>query len=225
MPAFDRLTVWNRMLDTGVTPLFYNPSVQVSKEVASACARGGVELLEFTNRGDRAWNVFDELVPYIREEIPSMAVGAGSITDAHTAAMYINSGADFIVGPNLDCDVVRLCNRRGVACVPGCSSTSEVVRARSLGAEIVKVFPARALGGPTLIKALKAPLQGVRLMPTGGVKATREDIYGWIEAGADCLGMGSKLVPKEMVRERDYEGIENNVRHVLSLVKEARESC
>jgi len=224
MPRFDRLTVWNRMLETGVTPLFYHPEVPVAKEVASACSRGGVNLLEFTNRGDRAWNVFDELVPFIREEIPAMAVGAGSITDPHTAAMYINSGADFIVGPNLDPDVMRLCNRRGVACVPGCSSTSEVVRARTLGAEIVKVFPARALGGPTLIKSLKGPLQGVRMMPTGGVKATREDISGWIEAGADCLAMGSKLVPKDKVRDRDYQGIEENVRRVLGLVREARES-
>lgn len=224
MPRFDRLTVWNRMLDTGLAPLFYHPEASVAEDVAAACAQGGAELLEFTDRGDRARDVFHELVPYVRNEIPSMAVGAGSITDARTAALYLASGADFIVCPTLEPEVMELCNRRGVACVPGCSTPSEVMRARGLGAEIVKVFPARALGGPTFIKSLKGPLPGVRLMPTGGVKATRDDVTGWIEAGADCLGMGSALVPDDALERGDYDSIEQNVRSVLDFIQEARQA-
>ena len=222
MSCFGRLTVWKRMLETGLTPLFYHSKPSMARHVAAACSQGGAELLEFTDRGDRAAAVFQDLVPFVRKEIPSMAVGVGSITDPQAAALYMSHGADFIVCPTLEPEVMKLCNRRGVACVPGCGTPTEVRRARELGAEIIKIFPARALGGPSFIKSLKGPMPDVKLMPTGGVRASREDIADWLDAGADCLGMGSALVPDDALQQGDVDVVEENVRQALHHICEVR---
>ena len=138
------------MMETGMVPVFYNPDIDVAREVAAACIAGGCRLLEFTNRGDHAWEVFTELERYCSRELPEMILGVGSVVDPGTAALYINCGANFVVGPLLNADVARACNRRKIPYSPGCGSAREIRQAEELGCEIVKVFPGKEVGGPGL---------------------------------------------------------------------------
>jgi 2-dehydro-3-deoxyphosphogluconate aldolase/(4S)-4-hydroxy-2-oxoglutarate aldolase len=224
MARFDRMTVLNTMLETGLVPVFYNDEVRVAKKIVTACVKGGARVVEFTNRGDRAWNVFTELIEWAEKLHPELILGVGSVVDAPTAALYISSGTNFVVGPILNPEIARLCNRRKVAYSPGCGTASEISEAEALGVEIVKVFPGGLVGGPPFIKAVRGPAPWTRIMPTGGVAATEENVKGWIEAGAACLGMGSKLVRKDLVAAGDFDGISENVSNVLKWIQEARDS-
>ena len=222
MARFDRMTVLNTMLETGLVPVFYNGDIGVAKKIVTACAKGGARIVEFTNRGDRAWDVFSELIAWAEDAQPDIILGVGSVVDAPTAALYISSGTNFVVGPILNPEIARLCNRRKVAYSPGCGTASEVSEAEELGVEIVKVFPGGLVGGPAFIKAVRGPAPWTRIMPTGGVDATEESVKGWIGAGAACLGMGSKLVRKDLVAAGDFDSIRDNVARVLAWIQEAR---
>jgi 2-dehydro-3-deoxyphosphogluconate aldolase/(4S)-4-hydroxy-2-oxoglutarate aldolase len=222
MDRYDRMAVLNAMFDTGLVPVFYDPDVEVAKQILHACADGGARLLEFTNRGDRAPQVFTELAAYCAGIDSSIILGVGSVVDAPTAAQYIAAGANFIVGPLLNPEVARLCNRRKVPYSPGCGTASEISQAEELGAEIVKVFPGGLVGGPAFIKSVMAPCPWTRLMPTGGVDATQESVNAWIGAGAACLGIGSKLISKDLVAAGDFDAIRDKVAQVLAWITEAR---
>ena len=184
MARFMRLDVINTLLDAGVLPLFYHGEIETAIELVKACARGGVRAVEFTNRGELAYPVFTELVNYFAKADPSMILGVGSIIDAPTAALFMASGANFIVGPSLNPEISRLCNRRKILYMPGCATENEISAAEELGAEICKVFPGESIGGPGFIRAVMAPCPWHRLMPTGGVDATEASISEWIKAGA-----------------------------------------
>jgi 2-dehydro-3-deoxyphosphogluconate aldolase/(4S)-4-hydroxy-2-oxoglutarate aldolase len=222
MARFARLDVLNAMLDTGLVPLFYHADLETAISIASACAIGGASVVEFTNRGERALEVFTALVRHLEETEPALILGIGSVIDVHTAAMYLVSGANFIVGPTLDPEIARLCNRRKVAYIPGCATATELSQADELGVEICKVFPAAQLGGPSFIKAQLAPCPWRRLMPTGGLDATEEDVKGWIKAGAAALGLSSKLITRELVAARDFEGIARKVAQLITWIREER---
>lgn len=222
MARFSRLKVLNTVIELGLVPVFYNPDLGVAKGIVAACKAGGAEVVEFTNRGDRAWNIFTQLIEWAEEAHPEIILGVGSVIDTPTAAMYIGSGANFVVGPVLNPEIARLCNRRKVAYSPGCGSASEISQAEELGVEIVKVFPGTAVGGPGFVKAVLGPCPWTRIMPTGGVDATEESIRAWFEAGAACVGMGSKLITKELVAAGDFEAISNKVAQVLAWIKKVR---
>lgn len=222
MARFTRLQVLNRMVELGLVPVFYQPDVDTAIKIVEACAAGGANIVEFTNRGDLAYEVFVSLVKHVNRNLPDVILGVGSIIDAPTAALYISSGANFVVGPILNPEVARVCNRRKVAYSPGCGSASEISQAEELGVEIVKIFPGDSVGGPEFVKALLGPCPWSSIMPTGGVDATRESVSAWIKAGATCLGMGSKLITKELVAAKDWEGISAKTRQVLAWIKEAR---
>jgi len=219
---FPRLTVLNKMIDTGIVPVFYTPDLEVAKKVAGAVFAGGCPLLEFTNRGDHAWEVFTELERYCAKELPDMILGVGSVVDPGTASLYINCGASFVVGPVLNPDVAKVCNRRKIPYSPGCGSASEVSLAEELGCEIVKVFPGAEVGGPKFVKALKGPCPWVSIMPTGGVEPTEASLRAWFEAGVVAVGMGSNLITKELLKAGDYEGIAAKVRETLELIRKIR---
>ena len=222
MARFTRLEVYQAMLDSGLVPLFYHPDATVSKSVADACAAGGARVLEFTNRGDFAFEVFKGLSQALATEKSSLILGVGSVVDAPTAALFIGAGANFVVGPIFNPEVARLCNRRKIAYLPGCGTLNEISQAEEYGAEIVKIFPGSAVGGPGFIKDVLGPCPWTRVMPTGGVDATEESIRSWIGAGACCVGMGSKLITKTAVSAGDYASITENVKRVLAWISAAR---
>lgn len=222
MARFSRIEVALEMDRSGLVPLFYHNDVELSKKVLTACYKGGARLLEFTNRGDYAHEVFRELNIYAEKNLPEMILGVGSVTDAGTASLYMQLGANFVVTPVLREDIGIVCNRRKVLWSPGCGSLAEIARAEELGAEIVKVFPGSQLG-PGFVKAIKAPCPWTSIMPTGGVTADKENLKAWFDAGVTCVGMGSKLVTKEHLNNEDFEGLENHVQNTLKLIKGFKE--
>ena len=207
MARFMRLDVTNILLGTGVVPLFYHGEIETAIELVNACARGGARVVEFTNRGEMAYPIFTELVRHFAKADPSVILGVGSIIDAPTAALFMAAGANFIVGPTLNPEISRLCNRRKILYLPGCATENEISAAEELGAEIVKIFPGESVGGPGFVKAVMAPCPWHRLLPTGGVDATEASIGEWIKAGAAAVGLGSKLVSAQAVKNKDYDGI------------------
>lgn len=222
MARFARLKVYSRMIETGVVPVFYHPDIEVARQVAAACVAGGCPILEFTNRGDHAWEVFTELERHCAKELPELILGVGSIVDPGTASLYINCGANFVVGPLLNPDVARACNRRKVPYSPGCGSASEISQAEELGCEIVKMFPGAEVGGPAFVKAVKGPCPWVSIMPTGGVDSTEASLKAWFDAGVSCVGMGSNLITKELLKAKDYQGLAEKIRATLELVRKIR---
>jgi len=221
MAKTSRLKVLISMIETGFVPVFYHADVDVAEQVIRACADGGTHCFEFTNRGDQAHEVFRELVNRFKSD-ERVILGAGSVLDAGTASLYIQMGANFIVGPILNPDVAKVCNRRKVAYMPGCGSASEISQAEELGVEICKVFPGNAVGGPAFVKDVLGPMPWARIMPTGGVEPTEENLNQWFKAGVACVGLGSKLFPAEVFAAGNFAAITNNVRNVCAWIQSAR---
>jgi 2-dehydro-3-deoxyphosphogluconate aldolase / (4S)-4-hydroxy-2-oxoglutarate aldolase len=222
MAAKDRISVLLAMMEQGVIPVFYHPDVEVCKKVIQACANGGAKCIEFTNRGDFAAHAFYEVTSYFAKADPSVIMGVGSVVDAPTAGIYIANGARFVVGPLLNADVAKVCNRRGIPYSPGCGSATEIGDAQELGCEIVKVFPGASVGGPDFVKSILGPMPWTRIMPTGGVEASESSLRQWFGAGIVACGIGSNLVTKELLDKKDYAGIEAKVRDTVQLIKTIR---
>lgn len=223
MAKYTRWEVFSAMEKTGLVPLFYHADVEVTCQTASACAQSGAKVIEFTNRGDFAAEVFKELSRFVRAHGLDLALGVGSVQDGATAAMYMQLGADFIVTPSLRRDVATMCNRRKVAWLPGCATLTEIGTAEEWGAEIVKIFPGGVLG-PGFVKAVRGPCPWTRIMPTGGVTADPENLRGWFAAGVTCVGMGSALITKQILADRDFSKLAANVKASLELIQTVRSS-
>jgi 2-dehydro-3-deoxyphosphogluconate aldolase/(4S)-4-hydroxy-2-oxoglutarate aldolase len=206
-------------MDQSIIPVFYDPDVAVCRNVIQACANGGAKCVEFTNRGDFAAHVFLEVTRHFASADPSVIMGVGSIVDAPTAAIYIANGARFVVGPLLNAEVARLCNRRGIPYSPGCGSATEIGDAQELGCEIVKVFPGASVGGPEFVRSVMAPMPWTRIMPTGGVEPTEDSLRKWFGAGIVACGVGSNLITRELLKAKDYAGIEAKVRDAIALTQ------
>ena len=218
MAKYNKLQVISAMKETGIVPVFYNADLEISKAVLKACYEGGVRAFEFTNRGDFAHEVFSEIVKYANKELPGMIVGIGSVVDPGTAALYIQSGANFVVGPLFNPEIAPVCNRRLIPYCPGCGSVSEVGMAQEAGCDICKVFPGDVLG-PAFVKGLKAPMPWSQVMVTGGVKPTKENLEGWFKAGVTCVGMGSNLFPKAAIAAQDWGAITALCSEALNIIK------
>jgi 2-dehydro-3-deoxyphosphogluconate aldolase/(4S)-4-hydroxy-2-oxoglutarate aldolase len=222
MAKYSRLETLNAMIGTGLVPVFYHGDLECAKKIVHACAQGGARCIEFTNRGDFAPFVFHDLAEFVAREIPNVILGVGSIVDAPTAALYIASGAHFVVGPVLNPEVARFCNRRKISYSPGCATASEISQAEELGVEVVKIFPGGLVGGPEFVKSILAPMPWTRIMPTGGVEATRESVTAWIKAGTAALGIGSNLITKERVAQGRWDEIATATAQVMAWIQEAR---
>ena len=222
MAKFNKIQVLNKMKETGMVPVFYHSDAEVAKQVILACYKGGVRAFEFTNRGDFAHEVFAECVKFAAKECPDMAMGVGSIVDAPTASLYIQLGACFVVGPLLNADVAKVCNRRLVAYCPGCGSVSEIGYAQELGCDLTKVFPGDVYG-PAFVRGVMAPCPWSNIMVTGGVSPDKENLTAWIKAGAFCVGMGSKLFPNDIVESKDWNYITDKCKESLSYIAAAKQ--
>lgn len=204
-----------------MVPVFYHKDATVACNVVKACYEGGVRAFEFTNRGDFAHEVFAEVVKFAAKECPEMAIGVGSVVEPGTASLYMQLGACFVVGPLFNPEVARVCNRRGVPYTPGCGTVSEVGAAQEVGCELCKVFPGDVLG-PKFVKGLLAPMPWSKLMVTGGVAPTQENLTEWFKAGVFAVGMGSKLFPKEVVAAGDWKAISDKCAEAFTIIKNAK---
>lgn len=218
MARFRRPQVVEAMVKTGMVPVFYHADVEIAKQVVKACYDGGVRAFEFTNRGDFAQDVFSELERWAKKDCPEMILGIGSVVDAGTASLFLQLGANFVVGPLLNSDIFKVCNRRQVAYIPGCATPSEIGYAQELGAEVVKVFPAGNVGGPSFVKNIKAPMPWSNIMVTGGVEPTEENLTKWFENGVSCVGMGSNLFPKKVIAAKEWNKIIQLCKDSLAII-------
>jgi 2-dehydro-3-deoxyphosphogluconate aldolase/(4S)-4-hydroxy-2-oxoglutarate aldolase len=218
---FNKVQVLTIMKQTGIVPVFYHSDIEVAKNVLKACYDGGILAFEFTNRGEFAHEVFGELVKFAAKECPAMIMGVGSIVDAPTAALYIQLGANFIVGPLFNPDVAKVANRRLVPYSPGCGSVSEVGAAQEAGCDLCKVFPGDVLGA-NFVKGLKAPMPWSMLIVTGGVKPEETNLKSWFDAGVACVGMGSNLFPADVIAAKEWTKITELCSNALATVKKVR---
>lgn len=222
MARFNKVQVITAMRETGMVPVFYHKDAEVVKNVVKACYEGGVRVFEFTNRGDFAHEVFNEVNKWVIDNCPEMIMGVGTVVDPATAALYLQLGANFIVGPNFNPAICEVCNRRLVPYSPGCGSVSEINNAQAMGCDITKVFPAGNVGGPSFVKNVMAPLRWSNIMVTGGVAPDEENLTNWIKAGVLCVGMGSKLFPKETVAAQNWQAITDKCVEALGYIAKAR---
>ncbi|MBL3656125.1 bifunctional 4-hydroxy-2-oxoglutarate aldolase/2-dehydro-3-deoxy-phosphogluconate aldolase [Fulvivirga sediminis] len=223
MARFSRIEVALKMKETGMVPVFYHADLETCKQVIKACYEGGVRVFEFTNRGDFAHETFSTLAKFVAKETPEMMFGVGSVVDGPTAALYIQSGADFIVAPIINEETAKVCNRRKILWSPGCGSLTEISKAEELGAEVVKIFPATQVGGPDFVKAVKGPCPWSSIMPTGGVEPTEENLSAWFKAGVHCVGMGSQLITKYIIKNNDYKTLTKEVIKAMAIIKQLQE--
>ncbi|CEN37221.1 bifunctional 4-hydroxy-2-oxoglutarate aldolase/2-dehydro-3-deoxy-phosphogluconate aldolase [Capnocytophaga cynodegmi] len=221
MARFTRIEVAKAMQQTGLVPLFFCDDVEKSKKVIKACYDGGARLLEFTARGDFAHEIFSELSKYVAIQTPQMIMGVGSVTDAAQASLYMSLGANFVVTPVLREDIALVCNRRKVLWSAGCGSLQEIARAEELGCEIVKLFPGGTYG-PSFVKAIRGPQPWTSIMPTGGVSPDKENLKTWFDAGVTCVGMGSKLISKEIIWNEEYTKLRQLVENTINIIQELR---
>ena len=222
MARFTRIQVATAMAETGLVPVFYHKDVEVCKSVIKACYNGGIRVFEFTNRGDYANEVFSQITKWVAVELPELIMGAGTVVDAPTAAIYIQAGANFIVSPLLNPEIAKVCNRRKIAWSPGCGTLSEISLAEELGAEIIKIFPGTTVGGPEFVKSVKGPCPWTSIMPTGGVEPTEDNLRKWFKAGVTCVGMGSNLFPAGMINAKNWDYITEACSSALTLIKTLR---
>lgn len=218
----DRLTVLTALETQGIAPVFYHPDPEICLNVIRACARGGAPVVEFTNRGDFACDLFGEIARELQRTDPEIVLGIGSVVDAGTASLFLNRGARFVVSPCLVEEVARVCNRRMTAYFPGCGSVTEIGRAHELGCEIVKLFPGASVGGPDFVKAILGPMPWTKIMPTGGVEPDAASIAKWFGSGIVAAGMGSRLITDGAVKARDWAAIEDSVGSAVEAVRAFR---
>ena len=222
MARFSKIEVLQTMKQTGMVPVFYNADIETAKQVVKACYEGGVRAFEFTNRGDFAHEIFGELSRWVKGECPEMILGVGSVVDAPTAALYIQLGANFVVGPLFNAEVAKVCNRRCIPYTPGCGSVTEIGAAQEAGCDLTKIFPAGNVGGPSFVKNVLAPMPWSMIMATGAVEPTEENLSAWFKSGVTVVGMGSKLFPKEVIADKEWGAIAEKCREALAIIAATR---
>ena len=218
MAQFTRYEVLTEIYKSRMIPLFYNDDIEISKKIVQACYQGGARLLEFTHRGDFAHEVFRELISFANNSLPGMILGVGSVSDATSASYYLMNGANFIVTPVYREDIAIICNRRKVLWSPGCGSLTEISKAEEMGADLVKLFPGN-IYGPEFVKAVRGPQPWTHIMPTGGVTTEETNLKSWFDAGVSCVGLGSKLISKEIIDNQAYEELAKSVEKTLQLIQ------
>ena len=211
MAQYSKIQVIQQMEESGMVPLFYHEDRSVAKDVLKACYEGGARLMEFTNRGDFALEGFTDIIKYSISELPGMILGIGSITDAKAASQYMLAGANFVVTPVFREDIARICNRRKLMWSAGCSSLTEIATAEEFGCELVKLFPGDVLG-PGFVKSIKDPQPWMEY----------DNLKSWFDSGVTCVGMGSKLISKDILANKNYTLLKENVEKTLKTIKSLR---
>ncbi|ERJ58333.1 beta/alpha barrel domain-containing protein [Sphingobacterium paucimobilis] len=209
--------VLEAILKQGILPLFYNDKVDESVALVRTLYKAGVRVFEFTNRGDKAEDVFKELLSVRDREMSGLYLGIGTIKNSREAALFIDMGADFIVSPIINPEVATLVNEAGLLWIPGCMTPTEIYRAQEYDAALIKLFPANILG-PGFMSAIKDLFKGQLFIPTGGVDIEINNLKSWFEAGVCAVGMGSKLIDPKQI-----DGLEEKTVLALDLIRQAKQ--
>ncbi|HMG67521.1 MAG TPA: hypothetical protein VK588_07540 [Chitinophagaceae bacterium] len=215
--------VTNSILQQGILPLFFNADETVSVEVLRAIHRAGIKAVEYTNRGEAALKNFRKLVETRDVEMQGMLLGIGTIKNVEQAEAYIDAGADFLVSPGYIPEVVDYANKNNIFHAPGCMTPSEIVAAENKGILFIKLFPGNLLG-PEFVSTIKDIFPKLLFMPTGGVDITKENMEAWFKAGVCAVGMGSKLISKKLMEQKDYVSIERVTKKVLEIIQEIKKT-
>lgn len=202
----------------GILPLYFNPDENVSLEILRAIHKAGIKAIEYTNRGEAAFNNFKKMVAVRNAEMPGLLMGIGTIKNLQQATDYVSAGADFMVSPGFVPEVAAYAISNDIFYAPGCMTPSEIIAAENAGVKFIKLFPGNILG-PEFLSSIKEIFPKLLFMPTGGVDTTKESIEGWFKAGVCAVGMGSKLISKKLMEQKDYPTIESSTREVLALIQ------
>jgi 2-dehydro-3-deoxyphosphogluconate aldolase / (4S)-4-hydroxy-2-oxoglutarate aldolase len=217
---FTKEQISQQIQDTGIVPLFTHDKLEDARNVLDAAYRGGIRVFEFTNRRSNSFEVFSELVKYI-DKYRDMMLGIGTVMDAATTQKFIDAGAHFIISPIMKTEMGKVCVQNNVHWIPGCATLTEIVVAKDHGAELIKVFPGSVLG-PAFVSAIMPVVPNLKLMITGGVEPSEENLRAWFKAGAMCVGLGSNLFTKEILEKKDWSALEQRIQHTVALIKRIR---
>lgn len=202
----------------GMLPLYYHDDATVTLEVAKALYQAGIRVIEYTNRGENALANFKHLLAQRAVDMPDMLLGIGTIKTVEHAKAFIDAGADFIICPGMIPEVANYVHSAGKLWVPGCMTSSEIMVAEQLGAKFIKLFPGNLLG-PGFVSAIKELFPGIAFMPTGGVELEEANMQAWFNAGVKAVGMGSKLITKTLLEQKDYTTISEQTKKVLDTLQ------
>ena len=211
--------VKRNLLNQGLLPLYFHQDAKTSIEVLRSLYRAGVRITEYANRGPEAFENYKQLLKLRDAEMPDLQLGVGTIKDLKSAQKFLEAGADFLVSPNADQDVIRYSAVHGVFHIPGCMTPTEIATAEQAGSQFIKLFPGNLLG-PGFISSVRDIFPGLHFMPTGGVDPERESISSWFRSGAEAVGMGSKLISKKLMDQGEYAKIEQSTQTVLTLIQQ-----
>jgi 2-dehydro-3-deoxyphosphogluconate aldolase/(4S)-4-hydroxy-2-oxoglutarate aldolase len=209
------------IIEQGIVPLYFHPDAEESVKILKALYAAGSRVIEYTNRGENAVNNFLQLRKVADKELPGLQLGVGTIRNKIEATEFINEGANFIVCPGVIEGVAKLAETNNLLWIPGCLTATEIILADELGAQLVKLFPGSLLG-PSYLTAMKEIFPDLLFMPTGGVETTEENLTGWFKSGASAVGLGSKLISKDLVEAKDYQAIESLTQQTLQIVQQIK---
>jgi 2-dehydro-3-deoxyphosphogluconate aldolase / (4S)-4-hydroxy-2-oxoglutarate aldolase len=215
------LTITNTIVQQGLLPLYFHKDETISVEVLRAIYKAGIRAVEYTNRGEEALRNFTKMLAVRNEEMPDLLLGIGTIKNMETAKKYLKVGADFLVSPGFVKEVADYAVSNNIFYVPGCMTPTEITTAENAGITFIKLFPGNVLGSG-FMSSIKDVFPNLLFMPTGGVDATEESISAWFAAGVCAVGMGSKLIGKKLMDERNYVTIETDTRNVLALISKIK---
>lgn len=219
---FSKSQVISTLKATGVAPMFYHGDVEVARNIVDVCYQGGVRAIEFTNRGPNAFEVFKDLLKYA-EKYDGLIMGIGTILDQKMTEKYIKAGAQFIVSPILRPEMATVCKKDDKLWIPGAATITEIVNAKLLGADIIKIFPASVLG-PGFVSSVLPVVPDLQLMATGGIEPTHQSLSVWFEAGIVCAGLGSQLITKDILAKKDWHTLKHKVSDAIAIIRQIRDS-
>lgn len=217
---FTKEQVTQQISTSGLVPLFTHDDAIVAEEVLTACYESGIRAFEFTNRRSNSFETFRHLVTK-RKNYPEMMLGIGTVMDAATAEKFIDSGADFIISPILKTEMAGVCHRHDIHWIPGSATLTEIVTAKEFGAEVIKVFPGSVLG-PQFVSAIMPVVPGLKLMITGGVEPTEQNLSAWFKSGATAVGMGSQLFTKEILDKHDWKTLRTKLEECQAVIRKIK---
>lgn len=207
--------------EQGILPLYFNKDEETSVELLRALYSAGIRAVEYTNRGEAALNNFKAMRKVVDSDLEGMYLGIGTIKDGKMAQTFIDAGADYIICPGLVESVAEVADKHDLLWVPGCMTPSEIIKAETLGAKMVKLFPGNILG-PGFMSAIKELFPNLLFMPTGGVELDKANIEGWFKSGVCAVGMGSKLLSKDIMENKKYAELIDSTKEALEIILSLR---